>query len=646
MKDSPKRVLGNIRGVTEVDPWTMLSLSTMFLALSIGLGPQLGVVPIAIFSMFWLITAVWLSVVLVRLGRSEYRWLFGIGVGLATLRMTSLGLIQVIQNRPALFWNIDWRYHATHAQGIARFGGATDTLDFVGAPLQYHAGPSWIAGALQNVVGIPVNVALFVLVPGVCVAVIAISAFRILRLLIIERHLALATVAICMNLPVDPVGFAFSLARDPTPVPMLDIVIEPETWMFSPWLMLNSLLALSVGLVAISTILSARRAITLIVGGACLGSLMFLKPQYLVGFAAVFVVGLIFSASKHVAIRTQYVLGFPFLSASLVAGFAIYKTGGGLFNEVKFDFSFLTRPRAFLPEILTWLILVGLLLFLSRGLNSWGFKKVTVGVLIGYGALVFAVRITTFLIAPNIIAVENAAGSSIDRDFYDWNWEQAFLPARFVLAMLTFSMLFLFFSVRLKRPRIMVGFSVVMFAFVMPLTIGPLIQPTGRLAYEWTQEDDLAVLMKSVEFTDGVWLSSDLADSAQNFSRPMTNYNLTALVGAQFYNSGSRWNSYRNGFPLRVRNSQKFFGTRWSGWHNGFLSQNNVNFVLVRDRCPVVWSSSDFPGSIVKAKGDWLLLKVGETSSSTQGTDRWFNASNVDALYGLSECRSFERVKN
>ena len=647
MKDSPKRVLGNIRGVTEVDPWTMLSLSTMLLALSIGLGPQLGVVPIAVFSMFWLITTVWLSVVLVRLGRSEYRWLFGIGVGLATLRMTSLGLIQVIQNRPALFWNIDWRYHVTHAQGIARFGGSADTLDFAGAPLQYHAGPSWIAGALQNVVGIPVNVALFVLVPGVCVAVIAVSAFRILRLLIIERHLAFATVAICMNLPVDPVGFAVSLAKNPTPVPMLDIVIEPETWMFSPQLMLNSLLALSVGLVAISTILSARRFITLIVGGACLGSLMFLKPQYLVGFAAVFVIGSIFSASKQVSPRPRFVLGIPLLTAAMVAGLSSYSLSGNLFSEVQLEFSFLTQPGAFLPEILAWLILVGLLLFFTRGLNSWRFKKFTVGALIGYVALVFAVRITTFLIDSSLISRAQSIGFSIDRNYNDFNWEQAFLPARVVLAMVTFSMLFLFFSVRLKGPRVMAGFSVVIFALVMPVTIGPLIQPTGRFAYEWTQEDEVAVLLKSVEFRDGVWLSSDLADSAQNFSRPMSSYNLTSLVGAQFYIIAVwRVGLGNHHLEFRVNNTQKFFSTQWSGWHDRFLSRNKINFVLVRDRCPVVWSLSDFPGSIVATKGDWLLLKVGGEDSSNRGTGRWFNASNVDALYGFSECRSFERVKN
>ena len=645
MKVSQKRVLWNICAVTEVDPWAMLSLSTMLLALSIGLGPQLGIVPIAIFSVFWLITTVWLSAVLFRLGRSEYRWLFGIGVGLATLRMSSLGLIQVLQNRPALFWNIDWRYSATHAQGIARFGGAADTLDFAGAPLQYHAGPSWIAGALQNVVGIPVNVALFVLVPGVCVAVIAISAFRILRLLIIERHLAFATVAICMNIPVDPVGFVFSLAKDPTPVPMLDIVIDPETWMFSPQLMLNSLLALSVGLVAISTILSARRANTLIIGGACLGSLMFLKPQYLIGFAAVLVIGLILNASKHAAIRTQYVVGFPLLTAALVAGLAIYKTDEGLFNEVQIDFSKVASPRI-VAEILIWLTVMVLLFLFNSGRNTRLLRGFAVGALIGYTVLLFADRITTVLVAPRFYVNAISAGYRMTRADADVDWMQSYLPARFVLAMLTFSMLFSYFSVHLNRPRVMVGFSVAIFAFVMPLTIGPLIQPTGRLAYEWTQESDLAVLMKSVEFNDGVWLSSDLADSAQNFSRPMTNYNLTSLVDAQFYVSGSKWNSFRPGFPLRVRNSQRFFGTRWSGWHDEFLSQNNVNFVLVRDRCPVVWSSSDFPGSIVKAKGDWLLLKVGGTSSSTQGTDRWFNASNVDALYGIGECRSFERVKN
>ena len=326
-------------------------------------------------------------------------------------------------------------------------------------------------------------------------------------------------------------------------------------------------------------------------------------------------------------------------------GFAIYKTGGGLFNEAQIDFSNLVSPRIF-SEILIWLTLMVPLFLFNRGINTRLPRRFAVGALTGYTVLLFADRITTFLVAPSFNLNANSAGYRISRADSDVDWMQSYLPARFVLAMLTFSMLFSFFSVHLKRPWAMVGFPVVIFAFVMPLTIGPLIQPTGRLVYEWTQEDDLAVLMKSVEFTDGVWLSSDLADSAQNFSRPMENYNLTALVGAQFYISGSKWNSYRNGFRLRVSNSQKFFGTRWSGWHNGFLSRNNIDFVLVRDRCPVVWSSSDFPGSIVKAKGDWLLLKVGGTSSSTQGTDRWFNASNVDALYGIGECRSFERVKN
>jgi hypothetical protein len=646
MKDIPKRVLGNIRGVTEIDPWTMLSLSTMLLALSIGLGPQLGIVPIAIFSIFWLITTVWLSAVLFRFGRSEYRWLFGIGVGLATLRMTSLGLIQVIKNRPALFWNIDWRYHATHAQGIARFGGAADTLDFAGAPLQYHAGPSWIAGALQNVVGIPVNVVLFVLVPGVCVAVIAVSSVRILRVLNVQRHVALATVSICMNLPKEIPSNVAELTSNPSPTRAVDLALNPETWMFGQQLMLNSLLALCVGLVAILTILSARYVSTLIIGGVCLGSLMFLKPQYLIGFASVLVIGLIFNASSQVVIRPRLVVGIPLLTATVVVGFAIYLTGGGGYTEVQLDFSFLTQPRSFLPEILMWLILVGPLLFFNRELNTWDFRKFAVGALIGYAALVFAVRFTRFLIDPSFISIANSAGVRISRAHNDGDWMQAYLPASFVLAVLTFAMLFSLCLVRLKRPRVMVGFSVMVFAFVMPVTLGPLVRPTGLLAYEWTEEQDLAELVRSVEFGEGIWLSSDLADPAENFKRPVRGYNLTSLVSAQFYISGSYTVLYVPDFGSRVRNSQKFFGSRWSGWHDGFLSQNRINFVLLRDRCPVVWSLSDFPGSIVGTEGNWLLLKVGGTSLSTQGTDRWFNASNVDAVYGLSECRSFERVKN
>ena len=645
MKDSPKRVLGNIRGVTEVDPWTMLSLSTMFLALSIGLGPQLGVVPIAIFSMFWLITAVWLSVVLVRLGRSEYRWLFGIGVGLATLRMTSLGLIQVIQNRPALFWNVDWRYHATHAQGIARFGGAADTLDFAGAPLQYHAGPSWIAGALQNVVGIPVNVVLFILVPAVCVPLVAVNAVRILRVLKVQGKVALVTVSICMNLPNEvPKNFA-TFVKDPRPARAVDLILDPGTWMFSPHLMLNSLLALCVGLVAVSTILAARRASTLIIGGACLGSLIFLKPQHLVGFAAVFVLALIFSASKQVATRPRFALGILLLTSALVAGFAIYRLGGA-FNEVQFDFSILMRPRAFLPEILMWLILMGLLLFFSRQLISWEFKKFTVGALIGYVALVFAVRITTFLLDPKFVANAKSVGLSIERKDFDLVWEQAFLPSNLVLLLLAFSMLISRLQVLDGRSKIAIGFSGIAFALVLPLTIGPLVQPTGSLAYEWAEEQDLVELIRSVDFGEGTWLSSDFNDPAENFVRPGLGYHLTSSSSAQFYISGWYGTIRHPDFPSRVRNSQKFFGTEWSPWHEKFLKQKKIVFVLVRDRCPVVWSADDFLGSVFGVQGDWLILKVGGTPSLIQGTNRWFNASNVNAVYGLSECRLFEQTKN
>src|SRR5205807_1397840 len=46
-----------------------------------------------------------------------------VGVAVAVLAATQLEVIRVLYDRPALTWNIDWRFHLNHAQAIARYGG-------------------------------------------------------------------------------------------------------------------------------------------------------------------------------------------------------------------------------------------------------------------------------------------------------------------------------------------------------------------------------------------------------------------------------------------------------------------------------------------------------------------------------------------
>ena len=149
-------------------PWETLAGSTLALAVAVALGPVTGVVPVAVLSLVWFV-AVPVAVVRLVVARGRRwtaaHWVFAIGVGAAALRMASLGIVQIVGDRPSLFWDVDWRYHATQAYGISRFGGVSDSLDYAGTPVGYHAGPSWIAGSLHGTLGLSVNFVLFVLVP-------------------------------------------------------------------------------------------------------------------------------------------------------------------------------------------------------------------------------------------------------------------------------------------------------------------------------------------------------------------------------------------------------------------------------------------------------------------------------------------------
>jgi len=43
----------------------------------------------------------------------------------AVLAATQLEVIRVLYDRPALTWNIGWRFHLNHAQAIARYAAST-----------------------------------------------------------------------------------------------------------------------------------------------------------------------------------------------------------------------------------------------------------------------------------------------------------------------------------------------------------------------------------------------------------------------------------------------------------------------------------------------------------------------------------------
>ena len=129
----------------------------------------------------WAAAAAWGTAYAVRLAASPLRRDFataatvlgGMGVAAAVLLSTQLEIIRTLQDRPALTWNIDWRFHLNHAQAIARFGGVDSALDYAGAPVAYHVGPAWLAGVTERVLGRGVYLVSFGILPLLCVLTIA-----------------------------------------------------------------------------------------------------------------------------------------------------------------------------------------------------------------------------------------------------------------------------------------------------------------------------------------------------------------------------------------------------------------------------------------------------------------------------------------
>jgi len=275
-------------------PWEVLAVTTTLLAVAIACGRVIGTVPIAVLSVLWFVAVGYVVVALAVAKRrwSAAHWVFIAGVGAAALRMCALGLVQLVRGREALFWNVDWRYHATQAYGIARFGGLSDSLDYAGRPVEYHAGPAWIAGALHGTVGAPVNFVLFVLVPLASVVVIGLGGYRFLRFLGVRTPAALLAVAVVVNLPTNPL----TMARRVLSVGVVDVVLDPRVWFFTSALMLNSLFALAVGFTAAWMIVGARSHPRAVWGGVCLATVVALKPQYFVGLVGGLAIGLLIGA--------------------------------------------------------------------------------------------------------------------------------------------------------------------------------------------------------------------------------------------------------------------------------------------------------------------------------------------------------------
>jgi hypothetical protein len=628
----------------------LLTWSTVALAWSVAVAPVAGPLPVAATASVWVATAVASLVPAVRRalhgrgtsGGGAYR-LAAAATALAALRLAALGLHQLIGGRSALSWNVDWRYHATQAYGIARFGNLDDSLDYAGTPVEYHAAPSWIAGALQRVLGVPVDCLLYIVVPLVAVVVIARYAWRVLRALGVGRKAAWSAVAVVTSLTTAPLQILEAAARGR----LVDRLLDADTWLFAPGIMLNSLLALAVGFVAIWIVITAQTRGHMLLGVVTLATLVAIKPQYLVGFSAALGIGFVVDRRRTEGSWSSAALALVVGSgtAAVCSALTAQSTSfTGITLDVLADGrSAAVRRNDLLIAAVAMLAILAALPVARRAVSTRT-RSYALGAVAGVGALAVFLYTTSFLLDGSAVARARAVGLDYTRTSYQWDVQQSLVPAALVLAMLAAAGAIAVATRRSPVGRRVATLAVVtMLALPMPFTVAALAAPTGRAGYEWTEERGLRALFAMVDVEAGRWLANDLADPTEDFSRPLRAVNLTSFGTAQFAVSNVAYSGWtQDDVVRRLRAVRRFFDTEWSPAHDAFLRRFGVRYVLVRDRCPPAWNVSDVPGRVVGRRGPWTLFDTDAARPANATTVRPWPAPGERPRYGRAACLTGE----
>jgi hypothetical protein len=648
----------------------------------------------------WAGTVVWGALGAARLaGRSLRRdfptaatALAVIGIGVTVLAATDLEIIRVLYDRPALTWNVDWRFHLNHAQAIARYAGVDRALDYWGAPVAYHVGPAWLAGATERVLGHGIYAVSFGLVPLLCALSTAIAALYALHGHGLPYRLAAAATAIAMTLPwlsATPRGlYGMVAARD------WDVLTNASTYY---GFMLNSSFGLAVGMASLALLLDRRsRGWQVSLASVGLASLVQLKPQFFVG------VGLLVGAvglerligRRASAPRATRVLGAA--AAALALGLTFWavlpsEVAGPIFarpvwtpGRTGYSLSepFTNATLLFLLAIALWPAvdvpreqrrLIGvatatyigsaafpglgdvriLLLFALVGASLViAGRHPASGTLLSYGlpmrvaaamsVLVATLYLISFPVRADVVAqVQRLGALTFSAQSAQPDLAQALSPLRFLLATSAVGLLAVCAAQRdawWRRAFCTAGalsvvsqVAFVSFHFARPLQ-----------GYEAAEDPGLLQTLQQVPRDSRLLIASDLADPAENYLRALRGFLLTGYTGHAFYVANLQYVHYtRPDAAQRLDELRAFFGSRWSAWHEGWLQDKGIGYILVSDRCLPVWfNQPGVPLRTLGHHGHWIGYETqGARTPGPLGPRP--TAHEIVPRFGAQGCLSF-----
>jgi hypothetical protein len=170
----------------------------------------------------------------------------------------------------------------------------------------------------------------------------------------------------------------------------------------------------------------------------------------------------------------------------------------------------------------------------------------------------------------------------------------------------------------------------------LPLIARNFVNPL--LGYEAAEDVGLRALLRQVPRNAELLIASDLADSAQNYSRPLRGTLLTAYGGHVFYVANLEYSHYHQADATqRLEGLRAFFGSPWSRWHDSWLLRTGVTHVLISNRClPHWWKQPDTALRVVGRSGRWTLLEPhGVNAEASAQAPSW---DRLEPAYGRGAC--------
>jgi len=634
--------------------------SIIIVAILVALAPllPLGIrhQTLAVTFIMWLLTTIGGSTVIgaraiQKVRETPNKYLLAItmtGIAIALLAVTQLEIIRIVAHRPALIWNVDWRYNLNHAQAIVQTGGVDHSLDYFGAPIDYHLGPAWLAAAVERVFGTGISFTLFGLIPLLSILTIAIALVHILHQHHVSLDIAAAATALTLTFP--------SLSRS---VPHFfhcfrHNLFDCGYWIFSNSFMLNSLFALAIGLAALAFLIDRSSKWRPALGALGLSSVVVLKPQY---FAAL---GLI---AGLMGIAQQLRRGDLFVYRNATLLFSVFSLccallfmkflpseemlfGSPMFLPGNTGYNFIKE----LPKGSTVFLIIAAFGWHKLRASSYITRDRTYGsALVLYASLSMAL-ITTVLFAICIPIREEAANAIRELGNISFSektlqgemgFGQALTPLRILLVVASISLLFRYLLERadtLRRIAMLVA-SICVISPLAFISVGFLDPLSG---YEAVDDYDLYRILQHVPRSGTLLIASDIADPAENYRRPAKASYLTAYAGHSFYVSDiAHFNFAREDSVARARNLRAFFGSPWSDWHSQWLTKKGITHILTSDRCVPCWEEKGhFSLKKVLTLGRWTLYKLPPRVSTqdTIGTTDFPPFTDMRPKYGIADC--------